>query len=508
VEADVDSGGPEVTRADPDVAPLRRELRRVAFSSGAYVVADGLARGVALGLSLLYTHFIQPNELGALAVTGTVTLLLGSTLGLSISSGVSRLYFECRTEADREQLYASSLGFLLLVGTSMVIVIELVGRTGVLDVFEAAPYAPYLRYAVLTAYCSLFLDLAASIYIVRRRPLMVFVLSAVNAVLLLALSLALVVGVHQRVLGILRASFLTAALVGLVSGILVLRLAGWRISLSRRWLVPALAFSVPLIPHAIAQWILQVSDRPIISHYMPSVELGIYYLGYSIGAIAGLAVHGVSRAMGPVVVRDLKSERHSRVIRVGTYWFAVLVTACLAVALFGRDLLALIVPDSYDGATRIVPVIALAHIGFAAYMIVAQGILFAMRTRWVPLLTFAAGAVNVGLNVLLIPRYGIMAAAYDTAIGFAVLAVLNAAVAHRMYRIDWEYVRWAKVTVAALVAYAFAQIAGVQPSLPRLGLEVAAMLFVLPLALTALFFWSDAELSLLRARLPLLRPNS
>jgi O-antigen/teichoic acid export membrane protein len=487
-------------RVEPTIS-FRREFLRAAFTSGTYVAADGLARGVALALSLVYTYYILPNEFGTLAITGTVTLLLASVLGLSISSGVSRLYFETDDDAQRRALYASSLGFLLLVPTLMAVAIEIVGRTGVLDVFEAAPYSPYLRYAVLTAYCSMFLDLAVSIYVVQRRAHAVLFLSLVNGGLLLLLSLLLVAVAHERVLGVLRAGLLSSGVLAAVSILLVLRMAGYRVSLSRRWLVPALGFSIPLIPHALAQWVLQVSDRPILSHFVSSTELGIYYLGYSIGAIAGLAVHGVSRAMTPVVTRGLKAESTVRVVRLGTYSFGVLVVACLAVALFGRDVLALVVNIRYAEAPRIVPVIALAHVPFAAYAIVAQGIWFAMRTRLVPLLTFLAGAVNVGLNLFLIPRFGIMAAAWDTVAGFAALAVFNAVVAHRLYRIDWEYGRWVKLVAAAVTAYSFAQLAGASPSLSRLLLELGGVLVVLPVTLTTLRFWSDAERSLLRGLL-------
>lgn len=500
--------GPEehvVAAADAAPSALRRELFRAAFTSGAYVLADGLARGVSLGLTLLYTRFLLPGEFGPLALASTVTLLLVPVLGLSVSSGVSRLHFEAVDEAERRRLYASSLGFLLVVPTALLGAVEVLGDAGALDFLPGTPYAPYLRYAVLAAYFGVFSDLALSILIVRRRPRTVLVLSGLNSLLLLALGPALVAGLHEHAVGVLRATAAASALTAVAAVVFVLRLSGGRVALSRRWLAPSLAFSVPLIGHALAQWILQVSDRPVLAHYVSSSRLGVYYVGYSVGATAGLAVHGVSRALAPVVTGDLKADRAPRVVRLGTYWFGTLVVVCLAIALFGRDVLALVVGARFAGSLPVVPVVAAAHVAFAAYAIVSQGIWFSMRTRWMPVLTVAAGGLNVGLNVLLIPHFGIMAAAWDTVAGFAALALLNGVVADRLHRIEWEYLRWVKLVVAALAAYAVAQLAGADPSWPRLGLELVALLLVLPVALTALVFWDHEERALLGSRAAALR---
>ncbi|HET7568280.1 MAG TPA: lipopolysaccharide biosynthesis protein [Gaiellaceae bacterium] len=484
---------------------LDRELLRATLASGMYVAADGLARAVSLVLTVLYTRYLSPADYGTLAITSTVVLLLGPLLGLSISSAVTRLWFEEHDEGERRRLVASSLGFLLVAATVMVAVVEIAGDAGAFDVFSFAHYSPYLRYAVLTAYCSVFLDLPVTILIVQRRPGRVLSLAIVNAGMTLGLSLALVVGLGEGVLGVLRANLVSAAAMAVVGLVVTLRISGNRVEQDGERIRKALRFSVPLIPSLLAQWVLQVSDRPLLAHFVSSGAVGRYYVGYSVGAIAGLLVHGASRAMQPIVLRDLKAGADTRVVRTGTYWFGALTVLCLALALWGRDLLALVAGSSFDSAVRVVPVVAAAHVAFAAYAIVSQGIWFAMTTRWVPLLTAAAGAVNVGLNVLLVPRFGLMAAAVDTAAGFGALALLFALLASRVYRIDWEYVRWAKIVLAGLAAYGVASLAGQTPSLARLGLELAGIVAVCPAALTVLGFWTPSERRALRTALRLPR---
>jgi O-antigen/teichoic acid export membrane protein len=481
---------------------LRRELFHATLASGTYVAADALTRGITLVLTLVYTRYLSPADYATLAIATTIAVFAGPIIGLSVTSAISRLYFEAHTEEERRRLYGTVLAVLLVVPTALMVAIEIVGRTtGVLNVFAAAPYSPYLRYALLAAYFNLFLEIPLAIYAVQRKARKVLALAVLNAFLMLGTSLTLVVGMGEGVLGVLRAAMLSAAAMAVLSIVLTLRSAGMTLRFSWPMLVSAVGFSAPLIPHAVAQWMLQLSDRPVLAHYVDSAALGNYYIGYSVGAAAGLLVHGATRAMGPVVTRDLKLSLDHRVVRFGTYWFGALVAGCLAVALIGRDALALVVGTRYADAPKIVPIVAAAYAAFAAYAIVTQGIWFAMRTRWVPVLTLVGGAANIALNLVLVPRYGILAAAWDTVAGFAILAVLQGLLAHRLYRIDWEYLRWLKLIIAGVAAYAVARSVGVHLSVLRFALDAAAVCLVMPVALTLLMFWSDAERQLIRGRL-------
>lgn len=480
---------------------LRREVLRATLASGTYAAADGLARAVSLLLTLLYTRFLSPSDYGTLAITSTVILLLTPVLSLSITAAVTRLWFEPRTELERRRLIATVLAFLLVVPTILLALIEVAGQLGLLDVFEGARYDPYLRYAVLTAYCSMYLDLPVSVYIVLRKPRRVLLLSVANALLTLGVSLLLVAVLDEGVLGVLRAGLIASGVMAAVAVVLTLRMTVGARRPSRPLLRASIAFSLPLVPAALAQWVLQVSDRPILSHYVSANEVGQYYVGYSVGAVCALAVQGVSRALGPIVTRDLKEDARQRVVRLATYALLGLVLVCLGVALFGRDALTLIVSSEFHQAPRVVPVIALAYVAFAIYAIVTQGIWYGMQTRLVPALTFAASIVNVGLNLLLIPRFGILAAAWDTVAGFSALALFQGVLAYHVFRIDWEYGRWAKAVAAAGAAYAAGSAAGSDLSVARVVAEVLAIVVVFPAALTILRFWTPTERRLLRRRL-------
>jgi O-antigen/teichoic acid export membrane protein len=474
----------------------------MALDSGVYFVADAAARAINLVLVLAYTRLLVPADYGVLAVTSSVTQLLVPILGLSIVASVTRLYFEDTSDEARRRLYVTTLGFLLVVPTAGLIVVEVLGRAGLLNEFNAVPYDPYLRLAVLAAYFSVFIDLPVAVYIVRHQARRVAALTVTNALLLLGTSLVLVVGFDKGVRGILFAAVISSAVMATVAVVLSVRMIGRRVRPSRRLLTAMLIFSLPLVPHAASQWVLQISDRLILSHYVDGDRLGLYYVGYSVGSVATFLVFAMTKAMSPIITAELKAKGDSsRVRRLGTYWFGAIVLGCLLVAIYGADVIKIFAPNKFLDAAVIVPIIALGTVAYGIYTIVSSALWYSMRTGWIPLLTAAAAMVNVGLNLLFIPRFGIKAAAWNTAAGFATLALLQGMLAARRYRIKWEYRRWAVLSAIALGAYFAVQLPAPGISVQRYLLSAFMVLVGVPGALTLVGFWSQEERQWLRRHL-------
>jgi len=327
-------------------------------------------------------------------------------------------------------------------------------------------------------------------------------LTVANALLLLGSSLVLVVGLHKGVRGILLAAVFSGGMMAIVAIVLSIRMIGRRVRPSGGLLTAMLLFSLPLVPHAAAQWVLQISDRLVLSRYVSSGQLGLYYVGYSVGSISTFLVFAMTKAMSPIITAELKAKGDSsRVPRLGTYWFAAILVGCLVVAIFGADVVKIFAPNRFLGAATIVPIIALATVAYGIYTIVSSALWYSMRTGWIPLLTAAAAAVNVGLNLLFIPRFGITAAAWNTVAGFAALALLQGVLATRRYRIAWEYRRWAILSAVAFCAYFAVQLPAPGISVQRYVLSVVVLLVAFPAALTVVGFWTREERQWLRHRL-------
>lgn len=472
-------------------------LRRLATNSGIYLTGDVVAQGLALLLFPLYTRFLTPRDYGILAVAQTVTIVLTIMFGLALSGAVARLYFEAESEEDRRRLYGTILAFLIVVPAVLAGGLHAIGKLGGLDVFGSAPYTPYLQYAVGTAYLAVFMQLPVAIYQASQRPSRVMALTILNGAALAAATITLVVVLEQGVLGALRGALIGSGVTAVVAIVITVRMAAW--PFSRRWLGRAFSFGLPLVPHLLGTWVLYLSDRLVLERFVSSGDLGLYSLGASIGTAMHFLTTAAGRAFSPAITLALKDpDDRGQVPRIGTYWLLGLACAATTMALLLTDVIRLLAPGDFHGATKVVPWIVFGYLAFGVYNVAAQGTYFSMRTRMVPVLTLAAGGVNVALNFALIPALGIVGSAVATLAAFSVLAVAQGALSQRLHPIAWEYGRWVKILMAAGAAFAIGSLGGDNTTATSLVVKVVAIALVFPTTLTLLGFWRQEERAFLR----------
>ena len=105
-------------------------------------------------------------------------------------------------------------------------------------------------------------------------------------------------------------------------------------------------------------------------------------------------------------------------------------------------------------AYRVVPWIVLGYMTRFLYFFPVNGLLYSKRTKWTMIATLIAASVNIGLNLWLVPQYGIMAAAINTFIGFLVLLLIIFVVGQRIYPVKYETKRLIQIAVVSLMLFA------------------------------------------------------
>jgi O-antigen/teichoic acid export membrane protein len=114
----------------------------------------------------------------------------------------------------------------------------------------------------------------------------------------------------------------------------------------------------------------------------------------------------------------------------------------------------------------------------------------------IPLVTLAAGAANIGLNLWLVPRYGAIAAAWSTLATYALLLILTWRSAERLHPFPYEYRRLGLMAGLALALF----LTGRLLPFPSPALEVAGRVLLwlaFPFGLLALGTLDRAELAVL-----------
>jgi O-antigen/teichoic acid export membrane protein len=213
----------------------------------------------------------------------------------------------------------------------------------------------------------------------------------------------------------------------------------------------ALIFSLPLVPHSLSSWILELSDRVILQWYVPLDQLGIYSLAYTYGMLLSLVASSINFAWVPFILRIDACEGVAASQRLGQFGTYFALSICLGALFFSfaaRPVITMMTPPAYHAAGQIALWIVAGQLLAGLYYYPVNYLFLRRRTSVIPWITVVAAIVNIGLNFWLIPYFGVIAAAWTTFIAYGVMLLLAWWFAFMAYPVVYEYKR---LTILAVV---------------------------------------------------------
>ena len=471
-------------------------MRKLVGASAVYGLGSVLVRGLAFLLLPLYTRYLSPAEYGIVALTVTCTVVLGLLYPLGLRGAVSRTYYEGGTVEERRERVGTLWIAMILSAAAMALLLDRAGPSLAAALLPEVPFHPYLRLAVWTAFLGV-LGLTPLVLLQAQERPLAFVLLTLWTALATTVATVWLVVKGGGAVGYLQGALVGAGLAAMPY--LALTMRQIRPVFRMRVLLPALAFGLPLVPHALAGWVLEMSDRAILTRLIPLHDVGVYSLGYQLGAAMGLVTTGFNAAWVPFLFGTLKDEgeaAHPKLARLVTYYAVALCFVGLGWALLVEHAMALLAGPQFRDAYRITPWVVGGYIFGGLYLIPTNLLFWRRQTRVIPLITLAAGAANVGLNLWLVPRYGAIAAAWSTLAAYALLLVLTWKSAERLHPFPYEYRRLGLMAGLALALFLTGQLL----PFPSPALEVAGRVLLwlaFPVGLLALGMLDRAELAVL-----------
>jgi len=441
----------------------------------------------------LYTRHLTTSDYGIMAVTGTITSVLSILFPLSLHSAAGRFHFSARDEGERRLTIGTIWISMILVGLGAAVVLDQFGSHIFPVIFRDVPFHLYIRPAIWISFLSTLSLLPLVTLQVRERPVPYVLITLSRTLLTIGLVVNWVVRRSQGAYGYLLGTLQALVILAIPHVILTLRNA--RLTWRRDIFTAALAFSLPLVPHSLAGWTLQLSDRAILQRVVPLGELGLYSLGYQLGTAMSLFSAAVNAAWVPFLYKvDAQKGDAAKpeLARLTTYYVFFLCFMALGLALLAREIIFLIAAPSFHAAFRVSPWVVGGLLWDGLYYIPVSFLFLKRRTGLIPLITVSSAVVNVLLNIWLVPQYGIMAAAWATFLSFGLMLALAWVLAVRVYPFPYEYKRLGTIVLAGVVLFALGvrlQAGSVQVVLVGKG----ALLLSYPFVLALLGFYTRSE---------------
>lgn len=218
------------------------------------------------------------------------------------------------------------------------------------------------------------------------------------------------------------------------------------------------SFGWVLIPSGYAMWALNFSDRLFLAHYTTLKEIGIYSVMYAVGyGLIPIVVTPFWTMYSVVATEkynksDIESVKSLYNYVTKAIMFAVIIGFAL-LFLFAEDIVVFISSSEFIIGSSIIPIIFLSYVIniFASFYAVTLGLNLKQRIVTISIVT--AALVNILLNFILIPIYGIYGAAYSTLISFVVDYIICSYYANKVVKLSLDKIFLAKAILAASIIY-------------------------------------------------------
>lgn len=405
---------------------MLKDLRILGKETAVYGLSTVIARLINFLLLPFYTHYLSPGEYGAVTTAYSYIAFLNILFLLGLDQAYLR-FAAGAEDARAESVFSTTFLALAAWGLALAGVVALWARP-----LAAAGGITVDGLAVTRCSAAILLldTLAAPAFAelrLRHRAWAFAGIKSFNIVVSVALNLAFVGGLHLGVRGVFLAGVAaSAATLALLAPVVVSRL---KPRFDRVLAKAMMRFGFPLIPAGLGAMVVQVADRPILLKLTDSGIVGIYQANYRLGIFMMLFVTTFDQAFRPFYFERADDPATPALLaRVLTLFLSAASWLALALSLFIPDLVhfevagrAIIHPAYWEGL-GVVPVVLFAYVFHGAYINFLAPVTIAKQTESVAAVTALGALVNVMANLVLIPRMGMMGAAWATLAAYAAMA--------------------------------------------------------------------------------------
>lgn len=463
-------------------------LRRLATTGAAYTAASVLSKLIALFLLPVYTAYLSPADYGAAEVMLASLIAASIVVRLGVIEAILRFYYRAgeQPEAVVKTAFAS-----LFWTTTVAALVALPFAGPISEALLEERDAGLARLAILGLWHLTLWEYALTLLRLDERARAYFKYTIAQVLVTIPVTVALVVGTDLGASAILLGSFGTGVLFLLGRLWAERRRLGLRIDtgLLRRML----RFGLPTMPAELTLYSLSFLDRIIIVRLAGLAEAGLYALAVKFANGMQVLVRGFHLAWPPLAYSIADDEEARGAYALIVSWFvAVIAFAVVGLWLLAPWLVRLLADERFFEAQEVVGPLAAGTALYALYLVLVVILGRTGRTELSFPATFAAVIVNVALNLVLVPEYGIVGAGVALGVSYVVVVAIMYAVVRRLFYVPWEWRR-----LATAIGLAAALIAIGETLVPHEGADGLALTLALcaayPAGLWAARFLSEEE---------------
>ena len=400
-----------------------------------YSVSGWLSRLLGFILIPLYTRIFSPSDFGVLDLIAVSTSFLIFGLPLGLDSALTRFFCASKSDQEKRAYFSTVFWTKIFSYVPIIFILILVSPTINELLFSNLNQRPLIIWALVSVFTSSLWLFFLQLYRLQLKSFGYSILSVIYFISNLILTIYLLVFVRTGIIGIYWAKVITDSIM------MCFMLSKNRSFLCRpqlNLLKKMLFFGLPLVPSALAYFIMEYLDRYFIKAYWGLAPLGIYAVAYKLSNVLRLIGLGFNTAWSPFFYSVYDTKDGARKISLIFKGYAlVLLSVVLCISLFSKEILLFFTTPDYVDAHKVVYIIMFSLFVYLTTDYFCIGIGIKKKTYHRLWAGIIASCTNFFLNWMLIPKFGIAGAAWATFFSYLIYGGYVMFFSQKLYPVNY-----------------------------------------------------------------------
>ncbi len=418
---------------------MKSKLKQLGKDSLIYGVGGVAAKGISFFLLPIYTRLFTPTEYGIIEMLTVLSSFLATLLTMGMDSAQSFYFFQQKEKGKQSQVNVITAVLQWRLSWGIVIVCAAILISPLLNklFFDKQLIWYYFVLAFAGCFFSQLMNQSVQVFRLLYQPWNYLGITLSQTIISASLAIFLVAWLKWGIDGFLIA-FVVGSILGTILGWWTIRTyidcSVWH----QQWWPKLLKFGLPLVPAGLGMYVLNTSDRWFIIHYQGQDALGLYAVGVKFAMLISLAVTTFRQAWWPIAMDAIHTEEGPELFRtIARIYLGLGTAAVVLMTAISPFLVRWLTSPAYYSAYPIIGTLAWSSLFYGFYLVVCAGIWKTEKTGWNSLIMGFAPLLNIVLDSIFVPQWGIIGAAIATSISFLVWNAIALVVSEILWRIHY-----------------------------------------------------------------------
>lgn len=374
-----------------------------------------LYQGVSLALIPVYTHYLTPQQYGLYDLLVSYIMLSAPVLSMQLDMAAFRLIISYRQKSKKQAEVVSTIMFAVLTIVTLVEVVAVA-----LDAL-----LPITLNWLILAYLATFTfsNLLQQIARGYGKSLVFAISNSIMAIVLPLSVLILVILAHAGIDGLLIA--LSAAHLGAIIYLIFSIKLHKTVAFSKfriKLLNDALRYSLPLVPNGASLWVINMSDRTIISILLGTAANGIYAIASKVPLIYNSFFNIFYISWIESASAHINADKDHFISSVLNA--AIIAFSCLGVILIAVTpiLFPFLISPQFADSYRYIPLLIMSTVLGSVVSLYGSVYIALRRTNGLMVTTAILAIINLSISLLLTKSLGLFGPIVSMIISYLIIA--------------------------------------------------------------------------------------